>query len=76
MAITYATLYGYMTLIGTKNAALNAIVPTVGFNISTWSIPFVKEFWIAFKDTTGPGLESTRQTVTDHRDDAAGLDVV
>ena len=46
MLITYCTLYGYMTIIGTPKAYLNAVVPTVGFNISTWSVPYVKEVWI------------------------------
>lgn len=25
---------------------LNAIVPTVGFNLSTWSLPYVKYMWL------------------------------
>lgn len=63
MCITYCTLYGYMSLIGTHNAALNAIVPTIGFNISTWSLPFVKNLWIYFKENTG-GLERTGDATT------------
>ena len=27
-------------------AELNAIVPTVGFNLSTWSLAYVKVLWI------------------------------
>jgi len=50
MVVTYCTLFGYMSLIGTKDAYLNAIVPTLGFNISTWSLPYVKELWIRFKE--------------------------
>lgn len=47
MAVTYWTLFGYMALvIKSKNPFLDAIVPTVGFNISTWSLPYVKEWWI------------------------------
>jgi len=46
MVITYWTLFGYMCIIQTSNPFLDAIVPTVGFNISTWSLPFVKEWWI------------------------------
>ena len=47
MVITYWTLFGYMALvIKSKNPYLDAIVPTVGFNISTWSLPYVKEWWI------------------------------
>ena len=46
MFVTYWTLFGYMALIGTSRPFLDAIVPTVGFNISTWSLPHVKELWI------------------------------
>lgn len=47
MAVTYWTLFGYMALIiQSPNPFLDAIVPTVGFNISTWSLPYVKEWWI------------------------------
>lgn len=46
MMITYWTLFAYMYIIETNNPFLDAIVPTVGFNISTWKLPFVKEWWI------------------------------
>ena len=47
MAVTYFTLLTYMALvIKSANPYLDAIVPTVGFNISTWSLPYVKEWWI------------------------------
>ncbi|KAJ1432054.1 hypothetical protein B484DRAFT_395145 [Ochromonadaceae sp. CCMP2298] len=55
MGITYATLFGYLTLIGAERPALNAIVPAVGFNLSTWSLPYVKEVWIAWKVKSGTG---------------------
>ena len=42
MCVTYGTLFAYMSVIRTAHPALDAIVPTVGFNISTWSLPFVK----------------------------------
>jgi hypothetical protein len=76
MVITYLTLFGYMTLIGTRNAALNAIVPTLGFNISTWSLPYIKDVWITFKNNTGQTLASTRQSKGDLQDemmDAGGV---
>lgn len=63
MCITYCTLFGYMYLIGSANPALNAIVPTLGFNISTWSLPFVKDLWIYYKENTG-GLERVSDTTT------------
>ena len=47
MVVTYLTLYCYMQwVLKTDFPYLDAIVPTVGFNISTWSLPFVKEYWI------------------------------
>jgi hypothetical protein len=46
MFVTYWTLFAYMYIIGTNQPFLDAIVPTLGFNISTWSLPLVKEWWI------------------------------
>ena len=46
MIITYFTLCGYMIAIGVQDPFLNAIVPTVGFNLSTWSLPWVKQIWM------------------------------
>lgn len=50
MLITYATISAYMYLIGVKDPLLNAIVPAVGFNLSTWSLPWLKKVWMAFYD--------------------------
>ena len=50
MVATYFTLYGYMTLINVDNAYLHAIVPTIGYNMSTWSLPYVKCLWMTFKE--------------------------
>lgn len=50
MVITYFTLCGYMIAIGVSDPFLNAIVPTVGFNLSTWSLPWVKQIWMGFYD--------------------------
>lgn len=47
MAVTYWTLFAYMKLVlKTSRPFLDALVPTLGFNISTWSLPYVKEWWI------------------------------
>ena len=46
MILTYGTLYGYMRGIGVKNPEYNAIIPTIGFNLSTWSVPYLKILWI------------------------------
>mmetsp|Transcript_18700 Transcript_18700/g.31168 ORF Transcript_18700/g.31168 Transcript_18700/m.31168 type:complete len:234 (+) Transcript_18700:83-784(+) len=50
MVITYFTLCGYMIAIGVSDPFLNAIVPTVGFNLSTWSLPWVKQIWMGVYD--------------------------
>lgn len=50
MIITYFTLCGYMIAIGVSDPFLNAIVPTVGFNLSTWSLPWVKQIWMGLYD--------------------------
>jgi hypothetical protein len=46
MIITYFTLCAYMVAIDVSAPFLNAIVPTVGFNLSTWSLPWVKQLWM------------------------------
>jgi len=38
MILTYCCIYGYLRFLGTSNAELAALVPTVGFNLSTWSL--------------------------------------
>jgi hypothetical protein len=68
MIITYVTLAGYMLIIGSTNPFLNAIVPTVGFNISTWSLPCVKTIWLKYQQK---GSEvSALGTVTDETQEA------
>jgi len=52
MVVTYWTLFGYMAIIKTNQPFLDAIVPTVGFNISTWSLPHVKVCWIKLQHWT------------------------
>ena len=51
MLLTYATLTMYMSVVlHVKNPFLNALVPTMGFNLSTWSLPHVKALWIRWHD--------------------------
>ena len=38
MVLTYCCVYAYLLFLGTSHAELNALVPTVGFNLSTWSL--------------------------------------
>lgn len=42
---TYLSIAIYMYAIGINNPWLNAIIPTVGFLLSTLTLSFVKEFW-------------------------------
>ena len=46
IVFTYLPLGGYMYVIGVENPWLNAIVPTLGFLISTLAFPWVKNIWI------------------------------
>ena len=39
-----------MYLIDVNAPFLNAIVPTLGFNISTWSLPWLKRQWMGAYD--------------------------
>jgi len=42
---TYVALFIYMWAIGIEKAYLHAIVPTVGFLLSTFSLPFFRRLW-------------------------------
>ena len=44
--ITYLTASAVLFLIGMKDFYLGALVPVVGFFLSTLSLPAVKEWWI------------------------------
>lgn len=43
---TYVIALLIMKSIGVKDFILNALVPTVGFVLSTQSLPLVKKWWI------------------------------
>jgi hypothetical protein len=45
-AITYATTAIVFAMIGVKYYMLNAFIPTIGFLLSTLSLPPVKKRWI------------------------------
>lgn len=49
---TYLTLGFYMSAINIDKPWLNAIIPALGFYISTLSLPFLKKIWrkYLFKD--------------------------
>jgi hypothetical protein len=42
---TYVSIGVYMWFIGVDKPLLNAIVPTIGFTLSTLSLPIFKEIW-------------------------------
>lgn len=46
IVFTYLAIGLYMNAIGIQNAWLNAIIPSVGFLLSTLTLPFFKELWL------------------------------
>lgn len=46
---TYIALGSYMWAIGAEPFYLHAIVPTVGFLLSTLTLPYFKKIWIGKK---------------------------
>ena len=44
--ITYVVASLVMRIIGVKNALLNAFIPTIGYLLSTQSLPLIKKWWI------------------------------
>lgn len=47
---TYLAIAIYMYAIGVNSPWLNAIIPTVGFLLSTLTLSFVRKFWEKFFD--------------------------
>lgn len=45
---TYLAIGLYMNAIGVNNPWLNAIVPALGFLLSTLTLPFFKNVWIKY----------------------------
>ena len=50
---TFLSIGLYMNAIGVNNPWLNAIIPSLGFLLSTLSLPFFKNIWID-KNNYGP----------------------
>ena len=44
--MTYLITAVVFYFIGVNNFLLNALIPTVGFYLSTQSLPFIKQWWI------------------------------
>ena len=42
---TYLSISLYFTVIGVDKPFVNAVVPTIGFLLSTLSLPFIRRFW-------------------------------
>lgn len=45
--MTYIIVAVVFYFIGIKNFLLNALIPTIGFYLSTQSLPFLKKWWAA-----------------------------
>jgi len=45
VAMTYIITALVFYIIGVKNFLLNALIPTLGFYLSTQSLPFIKKWW-------------------------------
>ncbi|MFA5878280.1 MAG: hypothetical protein WC845_02860 [Candidatus Staskawiczbacteria bacterium] len=43
--ITYIIAAFFLYFIGNDNFLLNAIVPAIGYYLSTQSLPFIKQWW-------------------------------
>ncbi len=48
MVFTYLAIGLYMNAVEIKNPWLNAVIPTVGFFLSTLTLPFFKNLWTKF----------------------------
>ena len=51
MCITYVVVFCYFSIIGVDKPYLNAVVPTLGFNLSTWSLSCIKMLWMKYHDS-------------------------
>ena len=46
MAVTYVIATAALYAIGNDNPFRNALIPTLGYFLSTQSLPFIKQWWI------------------------------
>ncbi len=49
--VTYVIAAIALYFIGVQNFLLSALIPTIGYILSTLSLPFVKKWWIDSKAT-------------------------
>ncbi|MFA6130771.1 MAG: hypothetical protein WC730_00690 [Patescibacteria group bacterium] len=47
MIFTFIAIFVYFIAIGIDRAFINAVVPTVGFLLSTLTLPIFKRFWVS-----------------------------
>lgn len=48
MILTYLSIGFYLNVIGVFNPWLSAIVPSLGFMLSTLTLPFFKNLWLKY----------------------------
>lgn len=46
---TYLSIFLYFLAIGVEKPVLNTIVPTMGFLLSTVSLPFIRKVWEKYR---------------------------
>lgn len=46
---TFLSISIYLNAIGVDNPGLNAIVPAIGFTLSTLTLPWFKRIWVRMK---------------------------
>lgn len=46
---TYVSIGLYMNAIGVPAPWLNAVIPSIGFLLSTLTLPFFKKMWISYQ---------------------------
>ena len=46
ITFTYLSVGFYMQAIGVENAWVNAVIPSLGFLLSTLTLPFFKNLWL------------------------------
>lgn len=59
-AITYAIATIAMFFIGVRNPGLNALVPTLGFFLSTQTLPMLKKWWVERRGNSVDGIDDGR----------------
>lgn len=47
--LTYLVIVLFLFVVEISNPFLNAIVPTIGFVLSTLSMPYFKNYWLAHR---------------------------